>query len=134
MKIHTWKEIINKNIDDIPGLVQIIKTKEGELKNLLKQENSECPLNLRWKAYDTFKKTKKEILATLHILDKLWYTWKEWMMRKISNVWPFITFNKVDYNTPKKRRELKEIAEAQEEILKRKDIDRNELNKFRITI
>ena len=134
MKIRTWKEVIDKATDDIPELVQIIKTKEQELKNLLTQEKIECPLELRWKAYKVFKSTKKEILATLHILDKLGYAWKEWMMRNISKVGPFLTFKHVDYNTPKKKRELKALKKEQEEILKRKDIDWNELNKFRIMI
>jgi hypothetical protein len=47
MKIRTGKEIINKTAKDIPVLVQIIHTKEQELKDLLTQEKIACPLDLK---------------------------------------------------------------------------------------
>lgn len=71
MEIQSGKEIIHKTTEDIPGLVQIIKTKEQEIQNVLTQENEKSPLNLKGRTYETFQKTRKEILATLHILDTL---------------------------------------------------------------
>jgi hypothetical protein len=74
MEIHTQKEVINKTRENIPQLVEIIKTKEQEMKDLLTQEKTNSPLTLRGNAYETFQKTRKEILATLDILNKLGYT------------------------------------------------------------
>jgi len=47
MRIYTNKEVINKTIEDIPELVQLIKTKEDEIKKLLTQESVENPLELK---------------------------------------------------------------------------------------
>lgn len=42
-----------------------------------------------------------------------------------------ITFDFVDYNTPEGKEELKQVKRAQKECLTWKNVDRNELNKFR---
>ena len=43
-------------------------------------------------------------------------------------------FSAIDYTTKQGRESLKKVLEEQKEILKRKEVDRNKLNEFRITI
>ncbi|EKD25257.1 MAG: hypothetical protein ACD_80C00092G0001 [uncultured bacterium (gcode 4)] len=134
MKIYSWKEIIEKTNEDIPELITIIKTKEQEITNLLIQENIKDTLQLKWNAYEQFHKTRKEILGTLNILEQLWYASKELNMRKIFKTWPFFTFNKVDYGSPKITIEVKKLKKEQKEIAKSGEVDREKLKKFIINI
>lgn len=132
MEIYSGKEIIKKTKKDIPELEKSIWDKTQELKNLLAQEKTPA-LELRWNAYVIFQKTRKEILSLLHILDTLWYSGDARIWR-ISKVWPFMEMKKLDINNPTIRKELKQIALAQKEILNRKNVDREKLSNRYITI
>ncbi|MFA6256244.1 MAG: hypothetical protein WC606_03600 [Candidatus Absconditabacterales bacterium] len=134
MEIHTQKEVINKTRENIPQLVEIIKTKEQEMKDLLTQEKTNSPLTLRGNAYETFQKTRKEILATLDILNKLGYTGKAGDARKMFKNGPFATFKNIDVTSPKIKREIHQLIEEKKKISQAAEVDINELRKIQFTI
>jgi len=134
MEIRIGKTVVEKTKEDIPWLLQIISTKENDITDLLIQEKTDTPLSFSWKAYDTFHQSRKEILATLHILDALWYKGNEWKSWRIFNVGPFMSMKKVDYSSPAMRIQTKKLVKAQEEVLIRWKVNIQELRNTYITI
>jgi hypothetical protein len=135
MEIHSGKELLEKDENDVPALLGIITQKEQEIQSLLAQENTEKPFELRGNAYKIFQKTRKEILATLHILDQVGHKGKEGRMRKMFKDGSFVSFdNTVDYASPKVQREIKQVVKQQEEVLKSMEINEEELKKVIFTI
>ncbi|MCX6823238.1 MAG: hypothetical protein NTX91_04600 [candidate division SR1 bacterium] len=134
MEIRSGKTVVEKTEKDIPGLVKLISSKEKDIRNLLIQEKVENPLLFSGKAYDTFHQARKEILATLHILDALGYeggVGKSW---RIFNVGPFLSVNKVDYKSPAMQIQIRKLIKAQEKIIARGNVSLEELRNTYITI